>query len=112
GDQSVTAGEKTKKKEDVMASATAKRILQHWENFNFKGNAVASRREEAEQKLVDFIALFPTVPDTVSQVAVKNMLTEASADPEVLDYFLKQYEHYLYDPNSPMRNEAYYEKVL
>lgn len=97
---------------NVMESDAAKHILRYWDDFTFKRVALADNRDQAEQKLVDFIALFPTVEDTVSQVAVANMLQKASADSTVLDYFLAQYKHYLYDPNSPMRNEDYYGKVL
>lgn len=97
---------------DVLESAMAKKLLHYWDSFNFSSNALANDRDAAEQKLVDFIAAFPAAPDTVVQVAVWNMLAKTSKDSTVRDYFVKKYQHYLYDPNSPMRNEDYYEKVL
>lgn len=114
GERSVSAGEAPVKKPeiDVMASAAAKQLLHYWDGFSFKSQAVLNKREAAEQKLVDFIALLPAVQDTVAHLAVSNMLTKASTDPRVLDFFLEKYRHYLYDPNSPMRNEGHYEKVL
>lgn len=96
----------------IMASIPAKRLLGHWDGFNFKAKVPAVNPDDAEQKLVDFIALFPTVPDTVVQVAVHDMLKKASVEPKTFAYFLDKYSHYLYDPNSPMRNEGYYEQVL
>lgn len=97
---------------DVMASPQAKRLLRYWDGFIFKKDALANNRDDAEQKLVDFMAMFQAVPDTVVQVALFNMLDKASADPQVLDYFLGKYKHYLFDPNSPMRNEDDYGQVL
>lgn len=97
---------------NVMKSPPAMHLLQYWDNFNFESSVQASNWDKVEQKLVDFISLFSTVPDTVVQVAIWDMLTKTSKDSMVLDYFVSKYQHYLYDPNSPMRNEGYYEKVL
>src|SRR5690606_6448101 len=96
---------------EIMASIPAKRLLNYWDGFNFKARTEASNLDDREQKLVDFIALFPTVPDTVVQIAVHRMLKKASVEPSTFSYFLDKYNHYLYDPNSPMRNEGYYEQV-
>ncbi|TYR36977.1 DUF5106 domain-containing protein [Sphingobacterium phlebotomi] len=109
--QSVQNGSVNSDKE-IMASIPAKRLLNYWGGFNFKGRAQAMNPDDVEQKLVDFIALFPTVPDTIVQVAVHDMLKKASVEPTTFAYFLDRYSHYLYDPNSPMRNEGYYEHVL
>ena len=100
------------KNEGFMSSIPAKRVLSYWDGFNFKVNVPAVHAEEAEQKLVDFMSLFATVPDTVVQVAIQDMLSKAAAEPKTFSYFVDKYSHYLYDPNSPMRNEGYYEKVL
>lgn len=40
------------------------------------------------------------------------MLDKAKVNRTSFDYFIKQYEHYLYDGNSPMRNDIVYESVL
>ncbi|PRD46957.1 DUF5106 domain-containing protein [Sphingobacterium haloxyli] len=97
---------------EVMASIPAKHLLSYWDDFNFKAKMQANDPEKMEQKLVDFIALFATVPDTVVQVGVHDMLKKASVEPSTFAYFLEKYRHYLYDPNSPMRNEDYYEHTL
>ncbi|MBD1427334.1 DUF5106 domain-containing protein [Sphingobacterium arenae] len=97
---------------EITASIPAKRLLNYWDGFNFKARTETTNLDDPEQKLVDFIALFPTVPDTVVQIAVHSMLKKASVAPRTFNYFLDKYNHYLYDPNSPMRNEGYYEQVL
>ncbi|RZF58873.1 DUF5106 domain-containing protein [Sphingobacterium corticibacterium] len=97
---------------EVMSSIPAERLLRYWDAFNFKAKVQTNNSDDVEQKLVDFIALFATVPDTVVQVAVHGMLDDASVEPQNFAYFVDRYSHYLYDPNSPMRNEGYYEQVL
>ena len=104
--------EGTTVQDEVLETPPAKRLLGYWDEFDFKGGAVQLSPDDTEQKFVDFIAMFPSVPDTVIGVAVGGMLEKASANPETFSYFLGQYDHYLYDPNSPMRNEGYYEQVL
>src|SRR5690606_35209179 len=92
---------------EIMNSHPAKRLLNYWDGFNFKTKVQVVNQDDVEQKLVDFIALFPTVPDTVVQIAVHSMLKKASVEPGTFSYFLDKYNHYLYDPNSPMRNDEY-----
>src|SRR5690606_34792687 len=97
---------------EIMNSHPAKRLLKYWDGFNFKEKIQAGNPDAVEQKLVDFMALFSTVPDTVMQIAVHDMLKKASVEPQNFAFFLDKYNHYLYDPNSPMRNDEYYEQVL
>lgn len=96
----------------LLNSIPAKRLLAYWDDFNFKTGALSMNPENAEQSLVDFIALLPTVPDTIAGVGVHRMLKKASIDEKSFDFFIEKYAHYLYDPNSPMRNEDFYEHVL
>ena len=98
--------------QEILNSLPAKRLLKYWDGFNFKEKIQAGNPDAVEQKLVDFMGLFPTVPDTVMQIAVHDMLKKASVEPQNFAFFLDKYNHYLYDPNSPMRNDEYYEQVL
>lgn len=109
--QSVQNGNVNAERE-MLGSIPAKRLLSYWNGFNFKAKVQTVNPDVVEQKLVDFIALFPTVPDTVMQIAVHDMLKKASVEPQNFAFFLDKYNHYLYDPNSPMRNDEYYEQVL
>lgn len=84
----------------------------YWKDYDFHDSTNINTPERGEQSFVDFISLFPqTTPDIVSS-AIKKMLAEAKEDPKAYAFFLKQYEKYLYDPNSPVRNDIYYEPVL
>lgn len=84
----------------------------YWKGYDFHDSTNINTPEKGEQSLVNFISLFPqTTPDIVS-AAIKTMLAEAKEDPKAYAFFLTQYEKYLYDPNSPVRNDIYYEPVL
>lgn len=87
-------------------------LLHYWEDFDFTDTAAVMNPEIGEQKLVDFIAAFPNVSDSVRTQAIHNMLAKAEETPASFDYFAGQFEHYLYNPNSPVRNDLYYESVL
>jgi len=87
-------------------------LLHYWDGYNFHDSTNIRTPEKGEQSLVNFINLFPQVaPDVVSS-AVKSMLAMAKYDSKAYAFFLEQYEKYLYDPNSPVRNDLYYEPVL
>lgn len=93
-------------------SAAKQRVLHFWDDFNFGDTALVVSPQIGEQKLVNFIALLPTVDDSIASQAIQNMLKEAEVNEASLRYYIKQYAHYLYDPNSPMRSELYYQPVL
>ena len=87
-------------------------LIRYWDDFDFTDTATVMNPEIGEQKLVDFIAEFPNVSDTVRTLAIHRMLYQAQEEPLSIGYVIKQFDHYLYDPNSPMRNDLYYEPVL
>src|SRR5690606_18784708 len=97
---------------DVQYAEVELALLSYWEDFDFSDTAVVMNPEVGEQRLVDFIAVFPKVSDTIRKEAIYNMLAKAEAVPGSFKYFIGKFEHYLYDPNSPMRNDLYYENVL
>ena len=68
--------------------------------------------EVTEQAFVDYLDVMPYAPDSVAAASVKSMLKKAEADAKMYLYFTGLYEKYLYDPNSPMRNDEWYIPVL
>lgn len=93
-------------------SLNERSLLHYWDGFDFSDSAAVRNPEVGEQKLVDFIAAFPNVSDTVRTKAINKMLFQTQRDPASFQYFIEQFDHYLYNPNSPMRNDLYYESVL
>jgi hypothetical protein len=87
-------------------------VTNYWDGYDFTDTILIEDPAVGEQALVDFIALFATAQrDEVSE-AIVAMLDKATVQPRVFDFFKEKYRHYLYDPNSPMRNDVYYEPVL
>ena len=88
-------------------------MLEHfWDHFDFRDTMYwvaqenSNRPSVAEQALVDFLSIsFLASPDKISH-SIKKMLDSAEVDVTMYNYFYKTGEHYLYDPNSPMRNDG------
>lgn len=93
-------------------SSTDDALIHYWDDFDFTDTVSVMNPEVGEQKLVDFIAAFPEVSDTIRSLAINNMLSKTKHVTASFEYYTEQFDHYLYDPNSPMRNDLYYEPVL
>lgn len=84
----------------------------YWDKFDFKDTTNIYNPDIAEQALSNYIGILAYVSPEVASASIKKMMHSAAADSVVFDYFARQYEKYLFDPNSPMRNEALYIDVL
>lgn len=93
-------------------SAKNSTLSQFWDSYNFNDTSLIHNPDHAEQRFVDFISSFPKYPINEVSASIEKMLQKAMINPTVFNFFKDQYAHYLYDPNSPMRNESYYEPVL
>lgn len=95
--------------------------LHYWDNFLSEGGATDSvailgvRKEDVEQKLADFIGTLEYVPMEKAQHAVSILFggiekRQAQEDTSSLFYlrFTELVAKYLYDPNSPLRNEDFF----
>lgn len=100
--------------EEEMAQASYE-ILHYWDSFDFSDTARIHRPDITEQAFVDFINILPKSDSVTIRNSIKNMLHQAQLqDPtnSVYSHLLKLSDHYLYDPNSPFRNEELYIPVL
>lgn len=96
-----------------MTSTTDSSLLHFWDKFDMNDTAQVKNPDIGEQKLADFIGLLSTTPDSaLRDKAVDGMLDKAKSNRPNFDHFIKLYERYLYDGNSPMRNDIVYESVL
>lgn len=111
---------KTEKQKNDLVQQNAKpmssadsTLFHFWDKFEMQDTAQVKNPEKGEQQLADFLQLLAQVPDSATRdSAVSLMLDKAKVNRSSFDYFIKQYEHYLYDGNSPMRNDIIYESVL
>lgn len=88
-------------------------VAHYWDNFNFADTTLIGNADITEQAFADYINLFPHTTADVLEKSVSGMLDKAiTADNEMFDHFAELYEKYLYDPNSPFRQEDFYIVVL
>lgn len=104
-------------------------LLHYWDNVDFNDTLQVKDADITEQGFVNFIDLIPrvteltvrtgTAGDSIStdfppfvKEAVGRFIKRAFEDATSKEIFEKLVEHYLDDPNSPMRNDRVYALVL
>ena len=87
-------------------------VLNYWNRFDFTNRDFIDRPDITEQAFVDYINLLHYVPDNVADKSLQYTINMAEADTVMYKHFGLMFEKYLYDPNSPFRNEEYYIPVL
>lgn len=97
-------------------SQASYRVLHYWDSFDFSDSIRISRPDITEKAFVDFLNILPPYDSITIRNSMKNMLQQAelqnSANNNAYFYMLKLCNHYLYDPNSPFRDEELYIPVL
>jgi len=79
--------------------------IHFWDKFDFTDTSNC-HSPVIEQAFVDFLAVLPHATKDNAYKAVRSLMTRAEVDIVMYNYFYTQAEHYLYEPNSPMRNDA------
>lgn len=86
--------------------------VHYWDNYDFTDATHVASPEKTEQILSDYIAILPYVSDQMIQISLLGLLSGAEKNEKMLLFFTELLQKYLYDPNSPFRNEEYYLHVL
>lgn len=84
----------------------------YWEHVNFADTNYIHHPEVTEQAWVNFIDILQLVPAQTRNIALKTLFTQAEKEKKCYTYLASLADKYLYDPNSPMRNEELYISVL
>jgi len=87
-------------------------IKNYWQNFNFADTALVHRPQITEQAFADYINILEQVPLELAGNGIGIMMKKAEAKNEMFVCFATLCEKYLYDPNSPVRNEELYLDAL
>jgi hypothetical protein len=85
---------------------------QYWDNFDFNDTTYINKPDITEQAFVDYIDVLRYTEFTVMISSVNLLVERALVNEDMLTYFMDLFEKYLYDPNSPMRNEEIYIAAL
>lgn len=84
----------------------------YWDNFDFADTTLISRADITEQAFADFVNILPHIPYQFIEKGITVMMDKAMADSAMYAHFMVLTEKYLYDVNSPLRNEDIYIVVL
>lgn len=87
-------------------------IRHYWDNVNFADTNYIHHPDITEQAWVDYIHILRVAPATLATTSLNSLFQRAKVNKKVFHYFADLAEKYLYDPNSPMRNEELYIPVL
>lgn len=91
----------------------AKYLVEHyWDKFDFTDTAYVHLPEVTEQAISNYIDLMKYVDPQVASSSIKGMMHKATTDSLMFSHIAGLFEKYLYDPNSPMRDESLYIPVL
>lgn len=98
----------------VTIEAKTEYLIKHfWENYDFADTVAISEPEYAEQTLVNYLSMLSDAADEVTAGnCLRQLAEDMRKDSVVYAWFDEKLEHYLYDPNSPMRNDEHYIAVL
>lgn len=86
-------------------------VKHYWDNYSLADTAFI-HSSQTEQLFADFLDALQYADSTVSYNALQSMMSYMEADETAYEHFCSLSEKYLYDPNSPMRNEEYYMAIL
>lgn len=87
-------------------------VEHYWDKSDFADTCYLTHEDITEQAWADYVNLLNYVPLETAQKAIKKVFTRTSFNKEVFRSFTELADKYLYDPNSPMRNEELYIPVL
>lgn len=84
----------------------------YWDGTDFSDTSYVNHREAVEQAWVDYLAVLYDTPLETARQLIDRFFLRISNDKKLLNHFGELADRYLYDPNSPMRNEELYMPVL
>lgn len=86
-------------------------VNHYWDEYSLADTAFI-RSTDTEQLFANFVDALQYVSPQESATALRNMMNLMETDSTAYAHFCLLSEKYLYDPNSPMRNEDFYIPVL
>lgn len=92
--------------EMLPAADRAKYLAEHfWDRFDFRDSTFCNQPDITEQAYANYLDILRYVEPTVAAQSVGALMKSAEVDSTMFDYFVSLTDKYLYDPNSPFRND-------
>ena len=90
--------------------ARAAYVVRHfWDAMDFSDTLRSHNRDFMEQNFVNCLSLFPIADTTALAPAVATLVGRAQTDAGALSLLVETAEKYLYEQDSPLFNETYYQ---
>jgi hypothetical protein len=83
-------------------------VMHFWDKFDFKDTMYCHVPHITEQAFADYINFFKFASYDKVCAGIKKLLDNAEVDSTMYAYFCTKADFYLYNPNSPTRNDEYY----
>lgn len=83
-------------------------LVHYWENILTD----SLTKDSLVQRLVNYISIFPYVEEVRRNEIITDFLSNQSKQSTAFPVIVETFEHYLYDPNSPVHNDLFYEPIL
>lgn len=79
-----------------------------WDSMDWQDHSLSLDTAFMEQNFANYLSILPYADDVARRRSVASLMQSASADREAHAFLAWVAEHYLADPNSPMRSEDIY----
>lgn len=91
----------------------AEYLAQHyWDNFNFADTVNIDNPDYTEQAFTNYVQVLLNIPHEIGDRSIGTTFRKAAADKDMFNHFAELSEKYLFEPNSPFRDDEYYITVL
>jgi hypothetical protein len=88
-------------------------VAQHyWDTFDFADTTLIGNADYTEQAMSDYLSVIRNAPQEVYTQSIEGMFRRAATYKTMFQHFAELSEKYLFDPNSPYRNDELYIAVL
>ena len=92
--------------EMVPVDERVKFLAEHyWDKFDFSDTIFCNKPDITEQAYANYLDILRYVDPAVAQQSAAQLIKRAEVDSTMFDYFVMLSDKYLYDPNSPFRND-------
>jgi thioredoxin-related protein len=88
------------------AAERANYLAEHyWDKFDFRDTTFCNKPDITEQAYANYLDMLRYVDLASAQQSVSALMKSAEVDTTMFGYFVSLADKYLYDPNSPFRND-------
>lgn len=84
----------------------------YWENLDAKFVDDKLNKDELEQRFVDYLDLLTIIPAEQAKQDIVACMDKTISSPAIFRHFINLFEQYLFNPQSPLKNEEWYITVL